>query len=106
MIGNGISHPPNLTNDINRTIALLDELSERRTDLPVQKLQNLKEVLQSQFCQNVKDVYEQVYQTINFDAYDEIHANATAKVSIWLSADHFIGPSLMVGWSCVTTFVS
>ena len=26
------------------------------SDLPVQKFQNLKDVLESQFCQNVKDV--------------------------------------------------
>jgi len=71
----------NLTKDINRAIELLDELCER-TDLPVQKFQNLKEVLQSQFCQNVKDVYEQVYYTVNFDTNDEIRANATAKATV------------------------
>jgi len=77
---NGVSQL-NLTRDINRTIELLDELCER-PDLPVQKFQNLKEVLQSQFCQNVKDVYEQVYQTVNFDTNDEIRANATAKATV------------------------
>ena len=79
---NGNPAPLNLTQDINRAIQLLEELSENRTDLSVQKLQNLKEILQSQFCQNVKDVYEQVYQTVNFDANDELRANATAKATV------------------------
>ena len=47
-----------LTKDINRAIELLDSLSKPSSGLPVQKLQNLKAILQSQFLHNVKDVYQ------------------------------------------------
>ncbi|XP_057317791.1 protein lin-7 homolog C-like [Hydractinia symbiolongicarpus] len=73
--------PLTLSSDIERAIQLLDELSERN-DLPVQKFQNLKEVLESNFCQSVKEVYEQVYDTVDFDTNDEVRANATAKATV------------------------
>jgi len=75
------SKPLNLTADIQQAIFLLEQLSERN-DLPVQKLQNLKSVLESNFCQNVKEVYEQVYETVDFDTNDEVRANATAKATV------------------------
>jgi len=75
------SKPLNLTADIQQAILLLEQLSERN-DLPVQKLQNLKSVLESNFCQNVKEVYEQVYETVDFDTNDEVRANATAKATV------------------------
>jgi len=55
---------------------------QKGNDLPVQKLQNLKSVLESNFCQNVKEVYEQVYETVDFDTNDEVRANATAKATV------------------------
>lgn len=70
-----------LSADIQRAIELLEELSERK-DLPSQKLQNLKGVLESHFCQSVKDVYEQVYDTVDFETNEEIKANATAKATV------------------------
>lgn len=66
--------------DINRTILLLQELSER-TDIPVHKFQKLKEVLESQFCQNVKDVYEQVYENVDIKE-DSVKANVSAKATV------------------------
>ncbi|XP_066912473.1 protein lin-7 homolog C-like [Clytia hemisphaerica] len=71
----------NLSSDIQRAIELLDELSQRN-DLPAQKMQNLKSVLESHFCQSVKDVYEQVYETVDFNTNDEVRANATAKATV------------------------
>lgn len=70
-----------LTQDINQAIQLLDDLSER-SDLPTQKLLNLKSLLESQFCQNVKDVYELVYSTIDLEGSNEVKASATAKATV------------------------
>lgn len=76
-----VQKPLTLSADIEKAIQLLDELSERN-DLPVQKLQNLKAVLESSFCQSVKEVYEQVYETVDLDTNDEVRANATAKATV------------------------
>eukprot|EP00112_Aurelia_sp_Birch-Aquarium-sp1_P007024 Seg1767.4 transcript_id=Seg1767.4/GoldUCD/mRNA.D3Y31 product="Protein lin-7 B" protein_id=Seg1767.4/GoldUCD/D3Y31 len=73
--------PLTLSKDIKRAIELLDELSERN-DLPVQKLLNLKAVLESNFCQSVKEVYEHVYETVDIEGNSEIRANATAKATV------------------------
>eukprot|EP00794_Sanderia_malayensis_P018042 gene18042-19849_t len=75
------AQPLTLSRDIKRVIELLDELSER-SDLPAQKLQRLKSVLESNFCQSVKEVYEHVYETVDIEANPEIRANATAKATV------------------------
>jgi len=73
--------PLTLSKDIRRAIELLDELSDR-SDLPAQKLINLKNVLESSFCQSVKEVYEHVYETVDVEGNAEIRANATAKATV------------------------
>eukprot|EP00795_Rhopilema_esculentum_P011475 gene11475-21690_t len=73
--------PLTLSRDIKRAIELLEELSER-SDLPAQKLLNLKAVLESNFCQSVREVYEHVYETVDVEGNPEIRANATAKATV------------------------
>lgn len=48
--------------------------------VPTQKLEQLKTVLESDFFDAVREVYEHVYKTVNISNNPEMTANATAKV--------------------------
>uniref|UniRef100_A0A3B3QES5 L27 domain-containing protein n=1 Tax=Paramormyrops kingsleyae TaxID=1676925 RepID=A0A3B3QES5_9TELE len=75
-----MGEPVRLERDISRAVELLEKL-QRTGELPPQKLQALKKVLQSEFCNAVREVYEHVYETVDINSTPEVRANATAKVS-------------------------
>lgn len=51
-------------------------------EVPVDKLQALQRVLQSEFCGTIREVYEHVYETVDIGGSPEVRASATAKVNI------------------------
>lgn len=50
--------------------------------MPVDKLQALQRVLESEFCTSIREVYEHVYDTVDIGGSPEVRASATAKVHI------------------------
>ncbi len=48
--------------------------------MPVDKLQALQRVLESEFCTSIREVYEHVYDTVDIGGSAEVRASATAKV--------------------------
>uniref|UniRef100_A0A6I8QE05 Lin-7 homolog A n=1 Tax=Xenopus tropicalis TaxID=8364 RepID=A0A6I8QE05_XENTR len=67
-------------NYVSRAIELLEKL-ETSGELPVQKLQSLKKVLQSEFCTAIREVYQYMHETIPVNGCPEFRARATAKNS-------------------------
>ncbi|KPP62171.1 protein lin-7A-like [Scleropages formosus] len=67
--------------DVARAIELLEKLQESG-DVPVQKLQSLKKVLQSEFCTAIREVYQYMHETITVNGCPEYQARATAKATV------------------------
>uniref|UniRef100_A0A6I8Q219 Lin-7 homolog A n=1 Tax=Xenopus tropicalis TaxID=8364 RepID=A0A6I8Q219_XENTR len=74
-----VVQPLTLDRDVSRAIELLEKL-ETSGELPVQKLQSLKKVLQSEFCTAIREVYQYMHETIPVNGCPEFRARATAKV--------------------------
>uniref|UniRef100_A0A8C4NKA5 Lin-7 homolog A (C. elegans) n=1 Tax=Eptatretus burgeri TaxID=7764 RepID=A0A8C4NKA5_EPTBU len=70
-----------VSTDVTRAIELLDKL-QKSGDVPVEKLQALQRVLQSEFCTAIREVYEHVYETVDISGSPEVRANATAKATV------------------------
>ena len=52
-------------------------------EVPVDKLQALQRVLESEFCTSIREVYEHVYDTVDIGGSPEVRASATAKVRLY-----------------------
>ncbi|XP_074082616.1 protein lin-7 homolog A isoform X2 [Macrotis lagotis] len=67
--------------NVARAIELLEKLQESG-EVPVQKLQSLKKVLQSEFCTAIREVYQYMHETITVNGCPEFRARATAKATV------------------------
>ncbi|NP_001120022.1 protein lin-7 homolog A [Xenopus tropicalis] len=76
-----VVQPLTLDRDVSRAIELLEKL-ETSGELPVQKLQSLKKVLQSEFCTAIREVYQYMHETIPVNGCPEFRARATAKATV------------------------
>lgn len=70
-----------LERDVKKACELIDEL-KASGQVPTQKLQQLQDVLQSEFFNAVREVYEHVYKTVNISGSPEVAASATAKATV------------------------
>ncbi|XP_028410611.1 protein lin-7 homolog C-like [Dendronephthya gigantea] len=73
--------PLTLVRDVNRAIELLEKL-QQSGEVPVDKLQALQRVLESEFCTSIREVYEHVYDTVDIGGSPEVRASATAKATV------------------------
>eukprot|EP00800_Vazella_pourtalesii_P015556 TRINITY_DN4220_c0_g1_i1.p1 TRINITY_DN4220_c0_g1~~TRINITY_DN4220_c0_g1_i1.p1 ORF type:complete len:262 (+),score=46.05 TRINITY_DN4220_c0_g1_i1:74-787(+) len=71
----------NLQRDIARAVELINKL-QSRDRVPDDKLQKLKEVLESPFLNTVREVYESIYNSVDHQASVEVKANVVAKATV------------------------
>ncbi|XP_074922891.1 protein lin-7 homolog A isoform X2 [Chelonoidis abingdonii] len=76
-----VVQPLTLDRDVARAIELLEKLQESG-EVPVHKLQSLKQVLQSEFCTAIREVYQYMHETITVNGCPEFRARATAKATV------------------------